>query len=92
MKSLGMVRKIDKFGRVVLPMETRKLLNLVEPKNDDDDNISSYVEFYTDADSIIIKKYMPACYFCNSATDMIEYNGIKICKACLEKMNNLSKI
>ena len=40
MKSTGMVRGIDKMGRVVLPTETRKLLNLVAGK--------SAVEIYTD--------------------------------------------
>ena len=48
MKSTGMVRGIDKMGRVVLPTETRKLLNLVAGK--------SAVEIYTDDDSIVLKK------------------------------------
>lgn len=83
MKSTGIVRKIDSMGRVVLPMETRKVLNLIA-----DD---SAVEIYTDSDSIILKKYVPACIFCNSADDMIEYNGEKICKKCIERLKDLSE-
>lgn len=83
MKSTGIVRKIDSMGRVVLPMETRKILNLIA-----DD---SSVEIYTDNDSIILKKYVPACIFCNSADDIIEYNGEKVCKNCVNKLKTLSE-
>lgn len=79
MKSTGIVRGLDKMGRIVLPMEIRKLLHLIDDK--------SYVEFYTEADSVILKKYVPACIFCDSADDTIEYCGMKICKNCLSKMN-----
>ena len=53
MKSTGIVRSIDKMGRIVLPMETRKLLSLTEE--------GSAVEIYTDNDMVILKKYTPAC-------------------------------
>ncbi len=81
MKSTGIVRPIDKLGRIVLPKELRDALHLVENE--------SSVEFYTDGDTIVLKKYMPACIFCNSADNMIEYNGMKICKDCFDKMNQL---
>ena len=80
MKSTGMVRGIDKMGRVVLPTETRKL---VAGK--------SAVEIYTDDDSIVLKKYVPACIFCDSVDDIVEYKGNKICKQCIEKLNALAE-
>ncbi len=83
MKSTGMVRGIDKMGRVVLPTETRKLLNLIAGK--------SAVEIYTDDDSIVLKKYVPACIFCDSVDDIVEYKGNKICKKCIEKLNALAE-
>lgn len=55
MKSTGMVRGIDKMGRVVLPTETRKLLNLVAGK--------SAVEIYTDDDSIVLKNMFRRVFF-----------------------------
>ncbi len=70
------------MGRIVLPMEIRRLLHLVDDK--------SFVEFYTEADTVILKKYAPACIFCDSADNMIEYSGMKICKRCLEKMNGIA--
>lgn len=81
MKSTGIVRSIDKMGRIVLPMETRKLLSLTEE--------GSAVEIYTDNDMVILKKYTPACWFCNSADDLIEYHGVKICQHCVDEMKNL---
>lgn len=82
MKSTGIVRGLDKMGRIVLPMEIRKMLHLIDNK--------SSVEFYTEADAVILKKYVPACIFCDSADDLIEYRGMKICRECLEKMNQMA--
>ena len=81
MKSTGIVRSIYKMGRIVLPMETRKLLSLTEE--------GSAVEIYTDNDMVILKKYTPACLFCNSADDLIEYHGVRICQNCVKVMENL---
>lgn len=81
MKSTGIVRSIDKLGRVVLPMETRKLLSLTE---------GSSVEFYTDNDMIILKKYTPACVFCNNADNLVEYHGMKICENCINEIHRKS--
>lgn len=78
MKSTGIVRRIDRLGRIVLPMETRKLLSLTEE--------GSFVEIYTDNDSVVLKKYTPCCIFCNSADELIEYHGSKICKECVKTM------
>ena len=82
MKSTGIVRGLDKMGRIVLPIEIRKMLHLVDDK--------SSVEFYTDADMVILKKYVPACMFCDEANDLIEFKGIKICRACLKKINQMA--
>lgn len=80
MKSTGIVRRIDSLGRIVLPMEIRKLLSLTEE--------GSSVEIYTDNETVVLKKYTPCCIFCNSADDLIEYHGSKICTECVKKMYN----
>ncbi len=81
MKSLGIVRRIDHVGRIVLPKELRTMFNL-------EDNIDS-VEIFVDEDKIILKKYEPSCIFCGSADDVEEYMGKKICKACVSKLASL---
>ena len=80
MKATGIVRKIDELGRIVLPIETRKILGI---------NTKDPVEIYMDNDSIILRKYEPACMFCGRADDTIRFNGKLICKKCYEKMGEL---
>lgn len=77
-KSSGIVRPIDEAGRLVLPKELRKAFNLI-------DNESS-VEIFTDGDRIVLRKYAPACIFCDSLDDVIEFKGHKVCKECIKKL------
>ena len=79
MRSLGIVRKMDQLGRLVIPKETRKMFNL---------NEGEPVEIFTDGDKIIIKKYNPGCQCWGDMKDVKEYKGIKICKKCLNELNN----
>ncbi|MGC9934456.1 AbrB/MazE/SpoVT family DNA-binding domain-containing protein [Priestia aryabhattai] len=48
MKATGIVRKLDNLGRVVLPIELRRTLNI--KKNDP-------VEIFVDNENIVLKKY-----------------------------------
>ncbi|WP_026477258.1 AbrB/MazE/SpoVT family DNA-binding domain-containing protein [Alkaliphilus transvaalensis] len=77
MKSTGIVRKVDELGRVVLPIELRRTLNIGE---------KDALEIYVDGESIILKKYEPACIFCSNAKDIITYKGKNICSACKEEL------
>ena len=48
MKSTGIVRKVDELGRIVLPIELRRTLDIAE---------KDAIEIYVDGTSIILKKY-----------------------------------
>ncbi|MDA3128872.1 AbrB/MazE/SpoVT family DNA-binding domain-containing protein [Aliibacillus thermotolerans] len=50
MKSTGIVRKVDELGRVVIPIELRRTLDIEE---------KDALEIYVDDDRIILKKYKP---------------------------------
>ena len=50
MKSPGIVRKVDELGRVVIPIELRRTLNIAQ---------KDALEIYVDEDKIILKKYLP---------------------------------
>ncbi|MBU8908414.1 AbrB/MazE/SpoVT family DNA-binding domain-containing protein [Desertibacillus haloalkaliphilus] len=50
MKSTGIVRKVDELGRVVIPIELRRTLDIAE---------KDALEIYVDNDRIILKKYKP---------------------------------
>jgi len=83
MKATGMVRKVDELGRVVLPIELRRTLGIAE---------KDALEIYVDGSSIILKKYEPACIFCDNASDITVYNGKNICSECLAELKNDKKI
>ena len=76
-----MVRKVDELGRIVLPMEIRRMLDI--GKRD-------ALEIFFDDDKIILKKYEPACMFCHSADDVVNFEGRNICKDCADKIIKLS--
>ncbi len=74
MKSTGIVRKVDELGRIVLPKELRQTLHISD---------RDPIEIFVDNSSIILQKYEPACMFCNSTSNMVQYRGRNICKDCL---------
>ncbi|MBR6521365.1 MAG: AbrB/MazE/SpoVT family DNA-binding domain-containing protein [Oscillospiraceae bacterium] len=77
MKSTGIVRQMDSLGRIVLPIELRRTLDIAQKDS---------LEIYVDESSIILKKYQPSCIFCNNAKDVINYKGKNICKSCLDEL------
>lgn len=81
MKSTGIVRKVDELGRVVIPIELRRTLQIEE---------KDALEIYVDGEKIILKKYQPACIFCGNAEKITIFKDKNICEECLEKMRNAS--
>ena len=79
MKSTGVVRRVDELGRIVIPIELRRTLDIAE---------KDALEIYVDGEQIILKKYEPACIFCGAARDVTNYNGKTICQKCFEEMKN----
>ena len=61
MKSTGMVRKVDELGRVVIPIELRRSLDIKE---------KDAIEIYVDEDQIVLKKYVPnmSCHITGKST------------------------
>lgn len=77
MKSTGMVRKVDELGRIVLPIEMRRTLGI---------DRKDPLEMYVDRDTIILKKYEPACVFCGKGKDGVEFQGKIICRDCIKAL------
>ena len=79
MKSTGVVRRLDELGRIVIPIELRRTLDLAD---------RDCLEIFTEGEQIILKKYQPACIFCGEAQDVINYKGKNVCKCCMEDIKN----
>ena len=77
MKSTGIVRKVDELGRIVLPIELRKVLHI---------EVRDALEIFVDEGKIILKKYEPADIFTGSMEDLIEYKGKKVSKQSVIEM------
>ncbi len=80
MKATGIVRKVDELGRIVLPIELRRTLDI---------EIKDPIEIFVDEDYILLKKYEPACVFCGNAKDIVSVNGKNVCRNCIEDMKKL---
>ena len=79
MKSTGIVRKVDELGRIVLPIEMRRTLDIAE---------KDALEIYVDGDNIILRKYQPTCIFCDNAKGVIRFKGKNVCPDCISKLRS----
>ena len=77
MKATGIVRKVDELGRIVLPIELRRTMDISE---------RDPLEIYVEGSSIILKKFRPACVFCDSVRDVADFKGKNVCKRCLAEL------
>ena len=77
MKSTGVIRKIDELGRIVIPKEVRKKLEI---------DIKDSVEIYVEGNCILLKKYDPGCIFCGNSKNLNTYKTKLICQNCLNQI------
>ena len=77
MKSTGIVRKVDELGRIVLPIELRRTLDIAE---------KDALEIYVEGESIILRKYQAACVFCNSTKNIVSFKGRNVCADCISRL------
>lgn len=80
LKSTGIVRRLDELGRIVLPIDLRRKLDICERDS---------LEIFTDGDTIVLKKYQPSCIFCLNAGELTNFNGKNICSECIESFAKL---
>ena len=78
MKSTGIVRKVDELGRIVLPIELRRTLDI---------DIKDSLEIFVEGSSIILKKYETSCIFCGSVKNIEPFKGKNVCSACKSELS-----
>lgn len=77
MKSTGIVRKVDELGRIVLPAELRRTLNIAEKDS---------LEIFVDGASVILQKIEEQCVFCGSKEQICTFKGKNICQKCMAQL------
>lgn len=73
MKATGIVRQLDSLGRIVLPIELRRTMEM---------NARDLVEIYVEDNMIILKKHHPFCIFCSTTSNLHSYMGKQVCDKC----------
>lgn len=80
MKQTGIIRQIDKLGRVVIPADIRKKLNL---------EVGTNVEVFINDDEVILKKHkFYGCQLCGEAEEkkIVQQFGLRLCKKCIVEL------
>lgn len=83
MKATGIVRNVDALGRIVLPKELRRILNLEE---------GTPLEIFTTEDgAVVLRQYAPGCSCCGRTDNLKEYRGVSLCQRCIDAFNSVSE-
>ena len=77
------VRCIDKTGRLVLPMEVRKALNLTP---------GTPMKIYWSEKTVSVEKIETLCVYCNGKDRLFDFKGQKICRECLSELKTLNMV
>lgn len=78
MKSTGIIRKVDELGRIVLPIEIRRTLDIAERDE---------LEIYLDNDRIVLQKFEPSCVFCSGTHRLVVFHGKNVCQDCIRNIS-----
>lgn len=68
-----MARKVDDLGRIVLPVELRRLHGI---------QTGDALEISVDGDSIVLRKLSPGCVFCGGTAELGTFRDRSICTGC----------
>lgn len=79
MKSSGITRRIDELGRVVIPVEMRRALDIGDREA---------LEISVESDGIMLRRAHVGCVFCNSNKDMSLFHGKSVCSKCMQELQN----
>lgn len=77
MKATGIIRKVDDLGRIVLPIELRRSLNIEE---------KDFLEIFVDEGDIVLKKYELACVFCGNTENVHLFKEKNVCENCIKEL------
>lgn len=80
MKSTGMIRKVDELGRVVIPIELRRNLDI---------HVKDALEIFVQNEQIVLQKYSSSCVFCGSNEGISTYKGKLVCVDCMHEISKL---
>ena len=78
MKTTGIVRPVDVLGRIVLPIEIRRNLDIEE---------RDLLEIFVEDDRIILRKQEKNCVFCGADRGLVEHHEKCVCLRCIKALS-----
>lgn len=75
---MAIVRKVDELGRIVIPIELRRLLDV---------DMHDTVELQVEDDQLILRKAEPCCTFCKNKERLLPCCKKWVCQDCLKEIN-----
>ncbi len=81
MKNTGIDRRLDDLGRITLPIELRRSLDIADRDS---------LEIYTEDDKIILKKKNTGDVFTGSTEDLIDYHDKQVSKESIKELAKLA--
>lgn len=78
-KNIGMARKVDDLGRIVLPVELRRMFGI---------RTGDELEIAVDGETICLKKVELGCALCGSLEGLIPYREKQVCTACTAELGS----
>ncbi|MBB3127072.1 transcriptional pleiotropic regulator of transition state genes [Paenibacillus rhizosphaerae] len=79
MKSIGIVRLVDELGRIVIPMELRRVMGINEG-----DPLEIFVD--DEKNQLMLRQYNTGCLFCESMESLSYFRGRYVCQSCKREM------
>ncbi len=70
-------RKVDELGRIVLPIDLRRALDISEHDT---------LEIHTEGSAIVLRKKQRTCVFCGETQNTTEFRGRNICPRCRREL------
>lgn len=80
MTDTGVIRPVDKLGRVVIPIEIRNKFGIKEKDK---------MHFHINNNDIILRKHQQECVFCGKQEELVDLKMQKVCQKCYEEMRGV---
>jgi transcriptional pleiotropic regulator of transition state genes len=77
MSSIGMTRRIDALGRIVVPAELRRILEI---------RVGDLLDIRVEGGRVVLAKVEKACVFCGSPDSLRAYHEKRVCDSCVESL------
>ncbi len=77
MASTGMARKVDDLGRIVLPVEMRRMFGI---------RAGDELDISVDGDAILLRRIGAGCVFCDGVEGLRPHRDKQVCRRCAAEL------